>query len=218
MRTASPGTHVGPARPAPALLAGLALVATAALTPAGLRGQAIPPWSWAVWAAVFAAALWTFRRAGLPLPEALRRAGWLVPVVALFSLPAALLAPSGSRLAVAAALAARALSAATMGAAVATWLGPVGLVRAARDLRLPERLVDVFEATLASLTIVLRQVRAMLRAREARRPAFGALGDLVWSPVETTRGFGRLVASLLLRSLERAEAVEQARRARGGAP
>jgi len=70
---------------------------------------------------------------------------------------------------------------------------------------------------LASLTIVLRQVRAMLRAREARRPSFGALGDVVANPVETTRGFGRLVASLLLRSLERAEAVEQARRARGGA-
>ena len=37
------------------------------------------------------------------------------------------------------------------------------------------------------------------------------------SPAETVRGFGRLVAALLLRSLERAEAVEQARRARGGA-
>jgi len=98
-----------------------------------------------------------------------------------------------------------------------TLLGPSGLVRAARDLRLPARLVDVFEAMLASLTIVLRQVRAMLRAREARRPGFGALSDLLASPVETTRGFGRLVASLLLRSLERAEAIEQARRARGGA-
>jgi energy-coupling factor transporter transmembrane protein EcfT len=199
-----------PARPAPALLAGLALVAAAALTPAGLRGQAIPPWSWAVWAVVFAAALWTFGRAGLPLPEAMRRVGWLVPVIALFS-------PSGSRLVTGAALAARALSAAAMGAATAAWLGPSGLVRAARGLRLPERLVDVFEAALASLTIVLRQVRAMLRAREARRPALGALGGLVSSPLDTTRGFGRLVASLLLRSLERAEAVEQARRARGGA-
>jgi energy-coupling factor transporter transmembrane protein EcfT len=206
-----------PARPAPALLAGLALVAAAALTPAGLRGQAIPPWSWAVWAVVFAAALWTFGRAGLPLPEAMRRVGWLVPVIALFSVPAALLAPSGSRLVTGAALAARALSAAAMGAATAAWLGPSGLVRAARGLRLPERLVDVFEAALASLTIVLRQVRAMLRAREARRPALGALGGLVSSPLDTTRGFGRLVASLLLRSLERAEAVEQARRARGGA-
>lgn len=204
-------------RPAPALFAGLALVVSAALSPAGLSGQPIPTWSWAVWAAVFAAALWTFRRAGLPLAEGIRRAGWLVPVVALFAVPAALLAPSGSRLLVGAALAARALSAAAMGAAVATRLGPSGLVHAARDLKLPARLVDVFEAMLASLTIVLRQVRAMLRAREARRPGFGAWSDVVADPVDATRGFGRLAASLLLRSLERAEAIEQARRARGGA-
>jgi energy-coupling factor transporter transmembrane protein EcfT len=204
-------------RPAAALLAGLALVVAAALAPAGLRGSPVPASSWAVWAVVFAAALRTFVRAGLPLPEACRRVGWLVPVVALFSVPAALLAPSGGRAVVGAALAARALAAAAMGAAVATRLGPSGLVRAARDLRLPARLVDVFEAMLASLTIVLRQVRAMLRAREARRPGLGALSDMLASPAETTRGFGRLVASLLLRSLERAEAVEQARRARGGA-
>ena len=204
-------------RPALALLLGLALVVAAALSPAGLGGRPVPSWSWSVWAAVFAAALWTFRRAGLPLREALRRVGWLVPVVALFSVPAALLAPSGGRLVVGAALGARALVAAAMGAAVATRLGPSGLVCAARGLRLPARLVDVFEAMLSSLTIVLRQIRAMLRAREARRPGFGALSDLVWSPADTTRGFGRLVASLLLRSLERAEAVEQARRARGGA-
>jgi energy-coupling factor transporter transmembrane protein EcfT len=204
-------------RPATALLIGLATVVAAALMPAGLSGHPVPSWSWSVWAAVFAAAILTFIRAGLPLQEALRRVGWLVPVVALFSVPAALLAPSGGGLVVGAALAARALSAAAMGAAVATRLGPSGLVRAARDLRLPARLVDVFEAMLASLTIVLRQVRAMLRAREARRPGFGALGDIIASPVDTMRGFGRLVASLLLRSLERAEAVEQARRARGGA-
>jgi energy-coupling factor transporter transmembrane protein EcfT len=204
-------------RPALVLVAGLGLVVPAALAPAGLNGHPVPLWSWIVWAGVFAIALWTFGRAGLPLAEALRRAGWLLPVVALFSVPAALLAPSGGRLLVGAALAARALSAATMGAAVATRLGPSGLVGAARDLRLSARLVDVFEAMLASLTIVLRQVRAMLRAREARRPAFGSLSDILSSPIETTRGFGRLVASLLLRSLERAEAIEQARRARGGA-
>jgi energy-coupling factor transporter transmembrane protein EcfT len=204
-------------RPAPALLAGLALVAAAALAPAGLSGHPVPAWSWAVWAAVFAAALATFVRAGLPLAEAFRRVGWLMPVVALFSVPAALLAPAGERLVVGTALAARALSAAAMGAALATRLGPSGLVRAARDLGLPARLVDVLEAMLASLTVVLRQVLAMLRAREARRPAFGALSDLCFSPADTTRGFGRLVASLLLRSLERAEALEQARRARGGA-
>ena len=126
-------------RPAPALLFGLALVVAAALTPAGLSGRPVAPWSWGVWAGVFAAALWTFGRAGLPMPEAFRRVGWLVPVVALFSVPAALLAPSGERLVVGAALAARALSAAAMGAAVATLLGPSGLVRAARDLRQPAR-------------------------------------------------------------------------------
>ena len=213
----TPTDRTGATRPARFLIAGLALVVAAAMTPAGLSGHPVPPWSWAVWAVVFAAALITFGRAGLPLAEALRRAGWLVPVVAMFTVPAALLAPSGSRLVVGAALAARALSAAALGAAVATRLGPSGLVCAARDLRLPTRLVDVFEAMLASLTIVLRQIRAMLRAREARRPGFGALSDLMRSPADTTRGFGRLVASLLLRSLERAEAIEQARRARGGA-
>ena len=104
-----------------------------------------------------------------------------------------------------------------MGAAVASLLGPSGLARAVRQWRAPGRLADVFEATLASLTIVLRQVSAMLRAREARRPAFGAWSDLAAAPGDTVRGFGRLVAALLLRSLERAEAIEQARRARGGA-
>ena len=203
-------------RPAAALACGLALVVAAALAPAGLSGDPVPRWAWAVWVLVFSTAIWTFSRAGLPLAEAFRRVAWLAPVVAMFTVPAALLAPSGGRLVVAAALAARALSAAAMGAAVATRLGPSGLVSAARGLRLPARLVDVFEATLASLTIVLRQVRAMLRAREARRPGFGALGGLASSPVDTVRGFGRLVASLLLRSLERAEALEQARRARGG--
>jgi energy-coupling factor transporter transmembrane protein EcfT len=203
-------------RPALVLVCGLALVLAAALAPAGLSGSPAPLWSWAVWNLVLVAALWTFGRAGLPLSEALRRTGLIAPVVALFTVPAAILAPAGGRAAVALALGLRALAAAGMGAAVATFLGPSGLVRALRDLNVPARLVDVFEAMLASLTIVLRQVRAMLRAREARRPAFGALGGVFRDPVETTRGFGRLVASLLLRSLERAEAVEQARQARGG--
>ena len=204
-------------RPGRVLLAGVAAIAAAALLPAGLAGREVPDWSWGVWAAVMAAALWVFRRSGLPFAESLRRIGWLAPVVALFAVPAALLAPSGHRLVVGAALAARALSAAAMGAAVAARLGPSGLVQAVRSLGLPARLADVVEAMLASLTIVLRQIRAMLRAREARRPGFGGLGAVAAEPVETVRGFGRLVASLLLRSLERAEAVETARRARGGA-
>lgn len=199
------------------LAAGLGLVLAAALSPAGLDGRGVPGWAWAVWGSVFAGALAVFRRAGLLLPEAVRRVSWLAPVVAMFSVPAALLAPAGERTAVAVALCCRALSAASMGAALATQLGPGGLARAVRQLHVSDRLADVFEATLASLTIVLRQVRAMLRAREARRAGFGAWSDLLVSPVETFRGFGRLVASLLLRSLERAEALEQARRARGGA-
>jgi energy-coupling factor transporter transmembrane protein EcfT len=166
---------------------------------------------------VFAAAILVFRRAGLVLREALRRVTWLLPAVAVLTVPAAVFAPAGSRLVVALALCARAVSAASMGAAVASLLGPSGLARAVRQWRAPDRLADVFEATLASLTLVLRQVRAMLRAREARRPAFGAWSDLAAAPADTVKGFGRLVAALLLRSLERAEAIEQARRARGGA-
>jgi len=203
-------------RAAGVLAGGLALVLAAALSPAGVDGRLVPAWSWAIWIAVFACALRVFVRAGLPFPEALRRAGWLVPVVAVFAVPAALLAPAGARGPVAAALCCRALAATSMGAAVATWLGPSGIVAGARYLRMPVRLADVLESTLVSLAVVLRQVRAMLRAREARRPGFGAWGDLVSRPVDTVRGFGRLVASLLLRALERAEALEQARRARGG--
>jgi len=204
-------------RHAAAFVCGLALVLAAALAPAGLDGRAVALWAWATWSIVFVVALLVFRRAGLLLPEALRRVGWLVPMVAVFAVPAALLAPAEARFTVGAALSLRALSAAAMGAAVATWLGPSGLARAVRHLHLPARLADVFEATLASLTVVLRQVRAMLRAREARRPGFGAWSGVLASPGDTVRGFGRLVASLLLRSLERAEALEQARRARGGA-
>lgn len=207
--------HTGK-RAGPVLAAGLALVLAAALAPAGLHGRPVPAWSWAIWAAVFAAAVVIFRRAGLVARDALRRVSWLLPAVALLTVPAAILAPAGSRLLVALALAARAVSAASLGAAIATWLGPSGLARAVRQWRVPDRLADVFEATLASLTLVLRQVGAMLRAREARRPGFGAWSDLLYAPAETLRGFGRLVASLLLRSLERAEAIEQARRARGG--
>ena len=204
-------------RPGLVLAAGLALVLAAALAPAGLHGRPVPPWSWAVWAAVFAAAILVFHRAGLVLREALRRVTWLLPAVAVLTVPAAVFAPAGSRLAIALALCARAVSAASMGAAVAALLGPSGLARAVRQWHTPQRLADVFEATLASLTLVLRQVRAMLRAREARRPAFGAWSDLAVAPADTVKGFGRLVAALLLRSLERAEAIEQARRARGGA-
>ncbi|MCX6552504.1 MAG: energy-coupling factor transporter transmembrane component T [Acidobacteria bacterium] len=195
---------------------GLALVLASALAPAGVHGESVPGWAWVVWGAVFVAALVCFQWAGLIVPEALRRVSWLMPAVLLLTVPAALLAPAGSRVLVAAALCGRATAAASMAAAMATWLGPAGLVRAVRQLHVPVRLADVFEATLSSLTVVLRQVTSMLRAREARRPGFGAWSAVLHDPIDTVRGFGRLVASLLLRSLERAEATEQARRARGG--
>jgi energy-coupling factor transporter transmembrane protein EcfT len=75
--------------------------------------------------------------------------------------------------------------------------------------------VDVLAAALASLAAMLEQARAMLRAREARRTTHGPWGSLLAEPVTTARGFGRFAAALLLRTLERAEAVERARLARG---
>jgi energy-coupling factor transporter transmembrane protein EcfT len=171
-----------------------------------------------LWTLSFATALWAFHKAGLLVAEALRRIAWLMPVVALFALPAALLAPARSRGLVALTLSMRALASAAAGAGIATWLGPSGILSGARQLGAPQRLVDVLEATLASLATVLRQVRAMLQAREARRTTFGAWSDMLREPADTVRGFGRLVAALLLRSLERAEALERARRARGFEP
>lgn len=197
------------------LAAGLLVVAAAALSPAGLRGEAVPGWAWTIWIASAAIGVAVSHRAGVPLPEALRRTAWLLPVVLMFAVPAAVFAPEGRRVIIACALACRALSAAAAGASIAAWLGPSGLVRGTRQLGAPARLADVIEATLASLTVVLRQAGNMLRAREARRTAYGAWSDIAAAPLDTTRGFGRLVAALLLRSLERAEALERARRARG---
>jgi energy-coupling factor transporter transmembrane protein EcfT len=204
-------------RPATALTIGLGLVLVAALTPAGLAGQDVPAWAWFTWIGVFALGLVMFRSAGWLLPEVLRRVAWLLPFVVVLAVPAGLASPEGRRSLVMAALAARALSAATAGAGLAVVLGPTGLVRGLRHLHVPTRLVAIVEATLASLAVVTRQVTHMLRAREARRPHLGAWSALVSRPIETVQGFGRLVAALLLRSLERAEALEQARRARGGA-
>ena len=88
-------------------------------------------------------------------------------------------------------------------------------MRGARALGAPARLVDVLEAALASLAAMLEQARSMLRAREARRTTHGPWGSLLTDPAATLRGFGRFAAALLLRTLERAEAVERARLARG---
>ena len=203
--------------PGRVLAVAIVLVLAAALAPAGI-GERVPTWAWAIWLTVFSAALWMFRRAGLPARESLRRVSWLLPVVLVFTVPAALLAPTDHRVVTGLALVSRALAAASAAAAVALWLTPSGMVRGLRALGVPARLADVFEAMLASLTGVLRQAHAMLRAREARRSSVGAWSLAANAPVETVRGFGRLVASLLLRSLERAEALEQARRARGLEP
>jgi hypothetical protein len=55
----------------------------------------------------------------------------------------------------------------------------------------------------------------MLRAREARRTGPGPWALLLREPVATLRGFGRFGGALLLRTLERAEAQDRARIARG---
>jgi len=206
---------VSASRPGLVLAAGLVLTALAALAPAGLARPAVPAWSWAAWAVAFGGGAAAFRLAGSTLPHLLRRLGWLAPFVLVLALPAALLAPSGHRLATAVALAARALAATTAAAGTAFCLGPLGLVRGARALRAPGRLVDVLEAALSSLAAMVDQARAMLRAREARRTTHGPWGSLLVEPSATVRGFGRFAAALLLRTLERAEAVERARLARG---
>jgi energy-coupling factor transporter transmembrane protein EcfT len=198
-----------------ALGAGLALTVLAALAPAGLARPSVAPWSWAAWAVAFAGGAGAFRLAGSTLAQFVRRIAWLLPFVLALALPAALLAPPGRRLATALALTARSLAATTAAAGVAFLLGPPGLVRGARALRVPARLADVLEAALSSLAAMIDQARAMLRAREARRTTHGPWGSLLTEPASTVRGFGRFAGALLLRTLERAEAIERARFARG---
>ena len=202
-------------RPGQVLGAGLALTILAALAPAGLTHPTVPAWSWGAWGLAFVFGALAFRLAGSTPPQLLRRLLWLLPFVLVLAVPAALLAAPGRRLATATALAARALGAATAATGVAFLLGPLGLVRGARALGVPERLADVLEAALSSLVAMLEQARAMLRAREARRTTFGPWGSLLVEPASTLRGFGRFAGALLLRTLERAEALERARLARG---
>ena len=204
-----------PSRPGIALGMGLALTVLAALAPAGLARPSVPGWSWGAWALAFVSGAAAFRLAGSTLPQLARRLAWPLPFVLALALPAALLAPPGRRLVTAAALAARALAATTAAAGTTFLLGPLGLVRGARSLGTPARLVDVLEAALTSIAAMLEQARAMLRAREARRATAGPWGSLLVEPRATARGFGRFAAALLLRTLERAEAVERARLARG---
>lgn len=201
--------------PSSTLLAGLVVVTAAAIAPSGLGGKPIPAASWVIWGAAFGLALAWFAAAGVKLRDAARRMLWLLPLIALLAIPAGLLSPPGSRAIVTMGLAARSLAATSTAAALAAWLGAQGLVEGARRLGIPARFVAVLEASLAGMSIVVRQATAMLRAREARRPGYGAWSRLVASPRRTAIAFGRLVAALLLRSLERGESLERARRARG---
>ena len=205
-----------PSHPGLVLGASLALALLAALAPAGLAHPHVPAWSWGAWGFALAGGALALRFAGSTLPQLVRRLAWLLPFVLVFAVAAALFAPPGRRAATAAALAARALGATTAVTGAAFLLGPLGLVRGARALRIPARLVDVLEAALGSLFAMLDQARAMLRAREARRTTYGPWASLLAEPASTLRGFGRFAGALLLRTLERAEALERARVARGG--
>ena len=197
------------------LALGLAITAVAAVAPAGLRGEPVPLASWLVWLVALAAGVAAFRAAGSTPAQLARRVAWLLPFVLVLVLPAALLSPADTRGATAVALVVRALSASIAAAGVAYRLGPLGLVRGARALGAPERLAEVLEASLVGLATTLARARAMLRAREARRTGPGAWAMLVREPNATLRGFGRFGGALLLRSLERAEAQQRARLARG---
>jgi energy-coupling factor transporter transmembrane protein EcfT len=209
MRTASPGL---------VLSSGFAAVLLAAAAPAGLQGRPVPLWSWIVWNVVTIAAIGLLRlkRGGFVL--ATRQLALLLPTVLLMTLPAVLFAAAENGGGVGGALLARALATAAAGLATVTFLGPVALVAGLRELRLPARFVDVVHAMLVSLTAIVRRVTEMLRARTARGTGPTPWSALASAPTETVRGFGRITAALLLRSLERAEALERARRARGVGP
>ena len=201
------------------LLTGLLLSGIAGLAPAGLGGAPIPPWSWLVWLVAFALGVLRFRRGGSTAAQLVRRIAWLLPFVLTLALPAAMLAAHGARSTAALALVARSLAATTAAAGTAFVLGPLGLTRGVRELGLPERLALMLEAALVALASMLARARAMLRARAARRGRDSAWSLLLRHPRATLSGFGRFGAALLLRTLERAEAQERARLARGaGAP
>jgi energy-coupling factor transporter transmembrane protein EcfT len=209
MRTGNPGL---------VLAAGIAVVALAAAAPAGLHGRPVPVWSWIVWGVVPIASIATLRLKRGGLVVAARQLVLLLPTVLLLTLPALLFAAAERGAVVGAALFARALATAAAGLATVTYLGPVRLVAGLRAFRLPSRFVDVVHAMLVSLAAIVRQVAEMLRARTARGTGRAPWLGLALAPGETVRGFGRITAALLLRSLERAEALERARRARGEGP
>jgi len=206
MRTASPGL---------VLAVGLAVVVLAATAPAGLQGRSVPVSSWIVWSVVPVAAVALLRSKRGGLVVAARQLALLLPTVLMLTLPAVLFAAASGGAVVGGALLARSLATAAAGLATVTYLGPVELIAGLRALRLPERFVDVVHAMLVGLAAIVRQVTEMLRARTARGTGHAPWSDLASAPGETLRGFGRITAALLLRSLERAESLERARRARG---
>ena len=204
------------ARPGAVLAAGLAVVVSAAILPAGLGGRPIPALSWISWTAILIASLAALDAVNGSVVGAMRSLAWLLPPVLLLTIPAAPFAARGRGTDVALALVLRSLTAAAAGLATVTVLGPSGLVRGLRSLRVPARLVEIVHAMLVGLAAIRRQVAGMLRARAARRTDHAPWSALAVAPIETLRGFGRLVGALLLRSIERAESLERARRARGG--
>jgi energy-coupling factor transporter transmembrane protein EcfT len=209
MRIASPGL---------VLLAGFAVVVFAATAPAGLHGRPVPPWSWIVWSAVPLLSIAVLRSKKGGLMVAARQLAPIAPAVLLLTMPAVLFAAAEQGPAVGAALVARALATAVAGLATVSVLGPVDLVAGLRALKIPDRCVDVVHAMLVSLAAIVRLVEGMLRSRTARGAGRLPWSGLVLAPGETLRGFGRVTAALFLRSLERAEALERARRARGAGP
>ncbi len=204
------------AEPGAILAVGLFVVVYAALLPAGLDGRPIPAVSWISWTVVLIGSLVGLRAVNGSAVRAVRGLAWLLPPILLLTLPAAFFAAGGKGTGVALALVLRSLTAATAGLATVSALGSSGLVQGLRSLHVPSRLVETVHAMLVALTAIGRQVSGMLRARAARGTSPAPWSALAISPIDTVRGFGRLVGALLLRSIERAESVERARRARGG--
>jgi len=207
-----------PGRPGPGfvLAAGAVVVMAAALLPAGLDGRPVPPFSWVSWTVVLLASLVMLYRASGGLARTALHLMLLLPPVLMLTLPATVFAATGRRGHIALALILRSLCAASAGIATVTHLGPAGLVAGLAALRVPPRLVEIVHAMLVSLAAIVRQVAGMQRARAARRIGPAPWPALAAAPIETLRGFGGLVGALLLRALERAEALERARRARQG--
>ena len=203
-------------RPGAILSGGLAILALTAFMPAGLDGRRVPALSFIWWSAVLVGGIAVLSVTTRSPARVARSVAWMLPPVLLLTLPAVVFAAAAKRADVAPALIVRALAAATAALATVTVLGPSGLVAGLAALRVPPRLVEVVHAMLVGLAAIVRQASGMLRARAARRTHRAPWSAMAMEPIATVRGFGRLVGALLLRSLERAESLERARRARGG--